>query len=262
MKKKESYGFRDWAVFSVNCCSGCSNDCRYCYAKGMAARFGQIPREDWHLERIRAKDVERSYGKFQGQVMFPSSHDITPANLDACLIVLGKLLAAGNQVLVVSKPRLECIKAICQAFQDVRDQILFRFTIGAMDNAILKFWEPGAPSYEERYESLEYAISAGYRTSVSIEPMLDADKIIHLIFYLQYVESHSIWIGKMNHIKRNITIDSPEIAREVRRIEQEQTPERLQEIYDTFSANPMIRWKSCIKRVLGLKITDGPGMDI
>jgi DNA repair photolyase len=194
--------------------------------------------------------------------MFPSSHDITPGNLGPCMTVLAKLLAAGNQVLVVSKPRLECIKTICQAFQDARDQILFRFTIGAMNNEILKFWEPCAPSYEERRESLRYAFEDGFRTSVSIEPMLDSENVFDLVLDLVNKVNHSFWIGKMNHIKHNIVIDSPEIEKEVSRIEEGQTYERLYRMYMIFGDFHLIRYKSCIKRDLGLPPPDGPEMDI
>ena len=27
-------GTQEWSVKTVNCCTGCSHDCRYCYAKG------------------------------------------------------------------------------------------------------------------------------------------------------------------------------------------------------------------------------------
>jgi DNA repair photolyase len=34
-------GTKEWADHNVNCIRGCSNDCRYCYAKIMAKRFGR-----------------------------------------------------------------------------------------------------------------------------------------------------------------------------------------------------------------------------
>ena len=108
--KANNFGTQEWSVKTVNCCTGCSHDCRYCYAKGMAIRFKQVTPEQWPLERIRPKDVSKRHKKYDGQVMFPSSHDITPNNLDACLTVLKNLLVVGNRVLVVSKPHLECIK--------------------------------------------------------------------------------------------------------------------------------------------------------
>ena len=94
--------------------------------------------------------------------MFPSSHDITPTNLAGCLVFLEELLRVGNQVLVVSKPHLDCIEAVCEKFGDYQGQILFRFTIGACDDSVLSFWEPGAPEYAERKASLEHAYSEGF----------------------------------------------------------------------------------------------------
>jgi len=96
----------------------------------MAIRFKQVTPEQWHLERIRPVDVSKRHKNYDGQVMFPSSHDITSNNIDACLEVLKNLLDVGNQVLVVSKPHLECIKRICDEFEQFKDQILFRFSIG------------------------------------------------------------------------------------------------------------------------------------
>ena len=46
MKRKshkiKNQGTQEWSVKTINCCTGCSHDCRYCYAKGMAVRFKQV----------------------------------------------------------------------------------------------------------------------------------------------------------------------------------------------------------------------------
>ena len=182
--------------------------------------------------------------------MFPSSHDITPGNVDACLTVLGRLLEAGNDVLVVSKPRADIIKRICETFAPYREKILFRFTIGAMNNEILSFWEPNAPSYEERKMALVHALEAGYATSVSIEPMLDASHIIELIRDLEPFVTESIWIGTMNHIRKNIKADDERIAEAVRSIEQGQSDEMLLAIHHQLKGHPLIRFKKEIRRVI------------
>jgi DNA repair photolyase len=260
MKKQQH--FHDWTVYSVNCCSGCSNNCRYCYAKGMAVRFGQLTPEDWPLERVRPKDVAKKYRLYKGRVMFPSSHDITPKNMDACLTDLGKLVAAGNEILVVSKPRLACTQQLCHSFKHAKGQILFRFTIGAMDDTILRFWEPGAPSYGERLASLVHAFETGYRTSVSIEPMLDSDHTVELVDSLYPFVNDTIWLGVMNHIKKDVQIDSPETAQAVEAIMAGQADDRIREIYNNLKDCPKIRWKSQIKRVVGLPMPQDAGMDI
>jgi len=256
----KSSGTREWAVKSVNCCSGCSHDCGYCYSKEMAVRYRQLKPEQWKEERIRWKDVRKRYGRIEGQLMFPSSHDITPHNLLACLIVLRKLLEAGNRVLVVSKPHLECIRAICRAFEGHKEQILFRFTIGAMDNETLSFWEPNAPSYEERKEALMHAFLHGFETSVSAEPMLDSNHIVDLVGDLMPYVTDAIWIGLMNHLKR-ITMEDEEGKLALQKIRDGQTEEKITAIYQRLRGNPNIKWKHHIKKIVGIPLAEKAGMD-
>ena len=73
MNKKESFGTREWCHEERNCCNGCSHDCQYCYAAQMAFRFGRRSRDEWHIEEIRWKDVNRNFRKPKGIVMFPTS---------------------------------------------------------------------------------------------------------------------------------------------------------------------------------------------
>ena len=259
-KGPKASGAREWAVRSVNCCSGCSHDCRYCYARGMAVRYGQLKDDEWISENIRWRDVRKKYRYLEGTVMFPSSHDITPHNLLACLIVLRKLLEAGNRVLIVSKPHLECIRAICRAFEDYKDQILFRFTIGAMDDQIISFWEPNAPSYEERKEALRYAFQKGFETSVSAEPMLDSERIEDLIDDLMPYVTNAIWIGLMNHLK-GIKVESEAEKLALQRIKDGQTEQKIRAIYNRLKGNLKIKWKSHIKKIVGIPLAKKVGLD-
>lgn len=258
---RRNLGFKEWTKYSVNCCSGCANDCRYCYAKGMAVRFKQLTAEEWSLERVRQKDVDKKQRLYDSRVMFPSSHDITPGNFDACMVVIEKLLQAGNELLIVSKPRLECISAICDGFKAYRDKIIFRFTIGACDDDVLAFWEPNAPGYDERKYSLEYAFESGFETSVSVEPMLSADGVFGLVADLEPFTTNSIWIGKMNHF-RNVQIDNDEIREAIDVIKHGQRDENIWDIYNKLKNNPLIKWKESIKKILGIDAPTEPGLDI
>jgi len=201
-KNKITSGTKEWADSNVNCYFGCSNDCRYCYAKKMAIRFKRKTEKSWKLMIPNEKVINRNFKKRQGRVMFPSSHDITPSSLNSCIIVLKRLLNARNEVLITTKPNLSCIKIICDSFFKFKSLIQFRFTITSLDNDLLKFWEPNAPRFEERLESLKYAYKSNYKTSVSIEPFLDKNPI-PLIKKLAPFATESIWIGKMNYINRN-----------------------------------------------------------
>jgi len=260
--KEKNFGTREWSVKTVNCCTGCSHDCRYCYAKEMAIRLRKFTGSQWPAEQIRPKDVSKLHKKYHGQVMFPSSHDITPNNLDACLIVMKNLLVAGNRVLVVSKPHLECIKAICVMFEPLKDQILFRFTIGARDDKILSFWEPNAPCYAERKQCLIFAHNAAFQTSVSVEPMLDSTNIDTLIGELLPYITQSLWIGKMNHLGRFGKGSDMVLRHAIDDIKRGQTDRIIKSIYRRYKDNPKIKWKKEIKKVVGIPLAEKPGMDI
>jgi len=227
----------------------------------------------WPLERIRMYDVNRKHKKYSGRVMFPSSHDITPTNVNACMTVLGKLLEAGNEVLIVSKPHLDCIRAICDEFKSFRNildvfegyhryRMVFRFTIGACDDRILSIWEPNAPKYAERKAALKYAYKAGFQTSVSVEPMLDSANIDALVSDLLPYVTDAIWIGEMNHIGRFSKFATVPIQNELNRIKAGQIHSVIRNIYNRYQGNQMIKWKNGIKKIVGLPIATVPGLDI
>ena len=246
--KVENEGFDEWASKRINFQTGCLNDCIYCYAKKEAYRLNQIELGSWSSPTIRKYDVDKKQKLYSGLVGFPSSHDITPDNVSDYLYVLGKLLRAGNEVLIVSKPRFECIQKICEASQFFRDKVIFRFTIGAMSDEILRFWEPNAPIYAERKKSLEYAYENKFRTSVSIEPMLDSANLVDLVADIEPLVNETIWIGIMNYItKFPIYIDEdakPELETRLKQIEAWQTKERLEALHEALKSNPKVKWKT------------------
>jgi len=200
--RKITQGTKEWADSNVNCYYGCSNDCRYCYAKKMAIQFKRKTEETWKLMEPNQKAIEKGYSKRKGRIMFPTSHDITIESLNGCLRVLKKLLDANNEVLITTKPKLNCTKLICNNFYKKKDLIQFRFTITSLSNDLLSFWEPNAPLFEERFNSLKHAYNLGYKTSISIEPFLDENPFILVDKLLSYV-NESVWIGKMNYIYTN-----------------------------------------------------------
>ena len=205
MAKKKT-GTLEWAGDTMNIQIGCEHGCRYCYAAELAIKqYGYcISQEAWLDPIINQKKVDLPHKrKYPDGVMFPSTHNITPRNLSEYLCVLRKLLDAGNQVLIVTKPHYDCVSVICEGYKSYIDQITFRFTIGSIRNDILKFWEPGAPSYLERMSCLEYAFSSGFRTSVSCEPMLDAWPH-HVYAAVEEQVTDTIWFGKMRNMNSRV----------------------------------------------------------
>lgn len=218
---------------------------------------------------------------YDDTVMFPGTHDFTKDNFDACYNVLKKILAVNNRVLIVSKPRPELITKLCDDLKEYKKNMLFRFTIGCMNNEILSFWEQYAPLYEERKQSLEYAFNAGYRTSVSVEPMLDFEDMEELVNDLSPYVNHAIWIGTMQHFWYMDTDESAakteagklrarqnteyygeakaqKIREEIEKIKKGQSKENLEKIYGKLKDNPLVKWKWHIKEAVGLPQPDTP----
>ena len=266
-KKKDSRipvrGTREWAVAEINCCLGCPHGCRYCYARYDAVlRQGTVSADDWTACRVLPEEVDRKHPRYPGQVMFPTAHDIVPENLDACLQVLRNLIEAGNKVLVVSKPNLECIRSICSELRDDSDSILFRFTITARDQGLLDVWEPQAPGYMERIACLEYACTEGFATSVSVEPMLDTGDVVAMVHELLPYVSHSLWLGKMNKIAERVVCDSETMRAAIEKIADGQSDQNILRIYHALRDNKKVRWKESVKMVVGLDLSLEAGLDI
>jgi uncharacterized Fe-S cluster-containing radical SAM superfamily protein len=255
-------GTKEWSNRSLNIQVGCKNNCRYCYAQAMFCRFKRPG--IWSEPRINQAALLRKFKKLDGVSMFPSTHDITPDNLDYVLTFLTGVLAPGNRVLIVSKPFLECIKRLCLDLKKYQDQILFRFTIGSADSNILKFWEPNAPSFEERIEALKYAHFSGYETSVSCEPMLD-DKVSDVISAVTPYTTDAIWLGKANHLIARLKINGYRDNQTIEwasLLEATQTDEKINTLFELYRYNPLIKWKESIKNVVGLSLAEEAGLDI
>lgn len=254
MKKKKKTGVFEWADESVNIQVGCEHDCRYCYARHRAVqRFGYCPsNEAWKKPIVNLDKVNRGYKVNRGTVMFPSTHDITPLNLSEYLCVLRKLLDSGNQVLIVSKPHFSCIQVIVEAYEEYRDQIMFRFTIGSLLDDILKFWEPGAPLSDERIRCLRYAYKKGYRTSVSCEPYIDPYVLYTYIACADYI-TDSFWVGKMRALASRALLDGAtddERKRFVDVFETINSDGYVRYIHSALKDQPLVKWKDSIKEVI------------
>ena len=257
------HGTQEWAASNVNIQDGCEHDCRYCYAKTMAIRFKRMSAASWKHPRLRKHDLERGFTKRAGRIMFPTAHDITERNLENCLSVLTRMLEAGNELLIVSKPRLACITRLCDELAPYRSQIVFRFSIGSADEAVLSYWEPGAPSFKERLASVKTACLQDFQTSVSGEPMLD-DKPDKLISTIRPWVTDSIWLGKINRLRNILALNCPHDPEAIRRGEAliaTQTDVAIRALYARYRKDPLIKWKDSIKVVVGLSRPTALGTD-
>ncbi len=263
--KNIKMGTREWAAREINCIKGCKNYCLYCYAKGMAKHFNRCFEDTWKEMEVNWKAVNKGYRKSQKKVsqahdiMFPTSHDIflEEPYFSACITVLKKILNEGNTVLITLKPQLEVVKKLSTIFDNFKQKITFRFTIGSINSEVLKLFELNAPSFEERLESLKYATHHGFHTTVSIEPLLDftpnelIKKISPHLSPLNYEKDHgTIWIGllKKQYIPKSLRI------RKLKEYLEKITPklkfEHVYQYYKEFYNNPTIKWKESILKMM------------
>ena len=196
--------------------------------------------------------------------MFPTAHDITERNIDECLAVLSRMLAAGNDLLIVSKPRLSCVQRLCEELATYRAQIVFRFSIGSTDDAVLSYWEPGAPSFKARLACLQYAYAKDFQTSVSGEPMLDGEPDALISAVRPYV-TDSIWLGKINRLRQIMPFNCPRDPESVRRgaaLVALQTDKAICALYARYRSDAKVKWKDSIKAVVGLERPVTAGLDL
>ncbi len=254
-KSKSKYGVGEWADYSYNIGDGCINNCRYCYARDIAVDISKkgsnpLTRADWPTEQVKTwkSDINQ---KVNGIVMLPSMHDITEAYLPTYMDTLRNLLKAGNDVLIVTKPRLACIKAICDEFTDYKDNILIRMTITSMDNNLSQYWESGAPLPQERIEALIYAHEQGYQTSVSVEPMIDTvERTVAMYQLVEPYITEDIWFGKMNSIKYRVDISDKLTREAVATIYENQSNKNVLWLYEQLKDQPKVMWKDSIRNIV------------
>jgi len=248
-------GTREWADKNINIAYGCENNCKYCYSKAMALRSKRIEATAWVNPWPNFIEINKKIKKHDKPIMFPSSHDITPLTLNVSIKVIEKHLLIGNSLLIVSKPNYDCIKQICDTFEDFKNQILFRFSIGSHSDLTLSFWEPNAPILEDRLKALRYAFSKGFQTSVSCEPMLDCqpEKVVSLV--RPYV-TESIWLGKPNSFKSILSINQHTDRRTqimADALIAQQDEKFINQLFQKYKSDPLIKWKDSINKVVGLQ---------
>jgi DNA repair photolyase len=272
MIKKPITGTNEWAKYTYNIQKGCKNGCRYCYAKQMAIRFGRCTPETWLEEEINQEQVDKRFGRRKGRIMFPSTHDVHMGNLEAVTKVLHSMLKAGNEVLLVSKPDPRAIETLCVAFREYTHLLTFRFTIGSANPLVLKYWEPHAPDLKSRVKAMEIAHASGFPTGASCEPLLDGDfpSVIKLVEMIDVFTSDTIWLGLANNFLARLNANGEDhlAFRRAQDLIIQQDEAFCHELYVEFSAdqgqgpaNPRIRWKESMKKVLGLDLATKAGED-
>lgn len=212
----------------------------------MAIRFKRRTKENWHEMKYNSK-CESHIRLHKGRIMFPTAHDLHIEHYDWWMPFLKGLLEKGNEVLIVTKPQFAAVHAICRQCYKYANQIEFRFTIGTDDEESRKYWEPEAPIIHERIQALRFAFETGYKTSVSMEPLLTRTPGILINKVYPFVTG-TIWIGLMNHMSIHDFADQNLYwYGEMKSIN---SYRNIKNIYDQYKDDPKIRWKDSIRDLL------------
>jgi DNA repair photolyase len=115
-----------------------------------------------------------------------------------------------------------------------------------MNDATCSFWEPGAPEPLERICCLEDAFDLGFKTSVSIEPILgNISNAVDVVGRCHSLVTDTIWIGKMNKVR--LRCADPAC---MKIIEDAQRDADIMRLYSYYWDDPKVRWKDSIKMVI------------
>jgi DNA repair photolyase len=244
-------GAGEWAGYNCNIGKGCSHGCIYCYAEKRASRYKQIEsQEAWRQELFRKVKTAKCK-KYSEPIMFPTTHDITEAYLPAYRCHLYNILKAGNEVVLVTKPHRASIEAICSEFSSFRDNMIFRFSIGGLDNEAMKIWEPGAPDLSERLWCLQYAFEQGFKTSVSAEPMLaDRQGAEKMYYTVEPLVTEDIWFGKMNNVGSFRKSENPEVSSRAMELYAAYSDSEILKLVASIGGMPKVEWKDTVKKVI------------
>jgi len=187
----------EYAKYSCNFYVGCSNECEYCYLKkgrGKKILGGNIPtlkkcfKDENHALEVFEKELEANFPELQKHGLFfsfttdpmlPETKQITYQTIGICVEnnvpvkILTKCADWVFQLLNLNGSRLLSYYA---------KYVSFGFTLTGHDEL-----EPNASTNAERIEAMRMLHDAGFRTFVSIEPVIDFESSISMIFNIRNI---------------------------------------------------------------------------
>lgn len=176
----------EYSEYAVNFYNGCSAKCGYCYNR--KGRFASVLGSDkptlkkslnteteaytiFHKE-LQQNIVElKKHGLFFNFVSDPFLLETYKLNLDAIKLCCHY----GIPVKILTK-QTKYIDEFLSMDEDYKRNIYFGFTLTGFDHL-----EPGAPSTSRRIDSLRKLHNVGFKTWVSLEPVIDIDVTLDII---------------------------------------------------------------------------------
>ena len=262
-RAKQKFYKTQWAFApGVNFGEGnCPRGCRYCYAVAFSHRRTGAPIPDIEDDRNLFVANGRSINRLMGHTsrkqpelrIFASMHDVFPENLGDYLRIARHLVTVANvELLIVTKAGPDVVRPLCAGLANVRDKVMIVITITSADDETLKFWEPHAPTFAERLESLEIAHANGFRTSVSLEPFLSDPRPV--IAAARDFVTHGMWLGSMEHTStlEFSSNEEPGFADRHAAVNASYTRENVTRLVEEYENDPKVFFKFTLMQICGL----------
>lgn len=212
--RKSRIEYVDWCV---NWRRGCSHGCTYCYAAGMAHRFGNTPEGGWRASELVIeepgkalwKQLQRKRAPVAGMVLVSSSHDpfAGDAGIEARDVV-GRLGDAGlwPQTMILTKSPMRAVCELNGVGVGPEGVLWLGTTVTSLDHDLMRRYEPGndlgiPESTIMRILGMRQAKRVGYKTWFSLEPPLPGQTLERLVRAVQVALDWQPWmvLGKMNY---------------------------------------------------------------
>lgn len=179
----------EYAKWACNFYVGCSNGCTYCYLKkgrGAAILGGDVPtlkkcfRDEEHAIEVFEKELRANLQELQKHGLFfsfttdPMLHEAVVLTQHAINVCKCHKIP----VKILTKTTWWVNEAIVGADNyNANKLVAIGFTLTGHDAL-----EPGASTNQERIEAMKKLHDAGFKTFASIEPVIDFDSSLEMIY--------------------------------------------------------------------------------
>lgn len=225
----------EYSRYALNIFEGrCPHACGYCFAEHLPAACRKDRDPTYRPKRDILARVERDCERIEraggwpeenGPVLLCFTGDPYPfgrldlqAVTDEVIVLLG---AAGVPVTVLSKNGVAVKDRVIGApILFTPEQVTVATSIVCRDGGeVRREWEPMAPSGFGRWAALQEARSQGFRTWVSVEPVIAPDEALEVIRHGQELGCVEHWrIGPLNHHPHAATVDWPRFGEDLARV--------------------------------------------
>ena len=196
---------REYSELAANFYTGCKHGCKYCYCPSIMRKT----LAEWSANPHPRTNIIRQFeNECKTATEEQKSKELLFSFMSDCYQDDDASFLTRQAILIAEGYGFKRVNVLTKAgFRAVNDFDIFKrnpgwkfgSTIIMRSEELRSEFEPGAPSIQSRYEAVKLANKEGIFTWVSVEPVVDANEALHVIYDLKdYV---SFWkVGKLNHM--------------------------------------------------------------